>query len=265
MLINIYLPDSGEVVFRGSRVNQAFRDKVGYLPEERGLYHRMKVLDTILFFAELKGLRAREAMPRAMELLERFDLLGRKNARVEDLSRGNQQKVQFIISIMADPDFIILDEPFSGLDAMNTQTLTEVILGLKNRGKVIIFSTHLMEFAEKLCDYIAIIDQGHLALKGNLAEIKKEYGQKNVSLRYEGDISFLRDHEFVQSMEDFGKATRIQVREIRQKQDLLRLLIEQNIAIKRFDAHDISLHDIFMAIAGDGESQTPANRNMTRV
>jgi len=144
MMMNIYLPDSGEVLLRGVKVGQEFRDKVGYLPEERGLYKKMKVLETLLFFAELKGKKGKTIEKSAMEYLERFELTDRKNSKIEDLSKGNQQKVQFIATILHDPEFIILDEPFSGLDPINTNMLKEIILELKRRNKVIIFSTHLM-------------------------------------------------------------------------------------------------------------------------
>ena len=150
MMMNIYLPDSGEVILRGTKVGQEFKDKVGYLPEERGLYKKMKVLETLLYFAELKGKSGKEIEKKALQYLKRFDLLDRKLAKVEDLSKGNQQKIQFIATILHDPDFIILDEPFSGLDPINTNLLKEIILEMKQKGKVIIFSTHLMDFAEKM-------------------------------------------------------------------------------------------------------------------
>ncbi|HSD64499.1 MAG TPA: ATP-binding cassette domain-containing protein, partial [Ignavibacteriaceae bacterium] len=158
MMMNIYLPDSGEVVLKGSQIGQEFKDQVGYLPEERGLYKKMKVLETLLFFAELKGKTGIDIENKAMYYLNKFDLAARKNSKLEDLSKGNQQKIQFITTILHDPEFIILDEPFSGLDPINTDLLLEIILELKNRNKVIILSTHLMDFAEKLCDHIVMID-----------------------------------------------------------------------------------------------------------
>jgi len=147
MMMNIYLPDAGEVFLRGEKVTAAFKDKVGYLPEERGLYKKMKVLDTLLYFAELKGKSGKEVERKAVEYLEKFELADRKLSKIEDLSKGNQQKVQFIATILHDPEFIILDEPFSGLDPINTNLLKEIILDLKRQGRVIIFSTHLMDFA----------------------------------------------------------------------------------------------------------------------
>ena len=255
MLMNIYLPDGGDVLLRGAKVGQEFRNRVGYLPEERGLYKKMKLLEVILFFAELKGVKGEEVKKKALEYLDRFDLLDRKDSKIEDLSKGNQQKVQFICTVIHDPEFIILDEPFSGLDPVNTNILKDIILDLKKQGKVIIFSTHLMDFAEKMCDHIAIIHHGKMLKHGSLTELKNEYSQKNVSLVYEGDISFLDDNPIIDKKEDFGRFTGISVKETKDVQTLLRLLVEQNIVIKRFDANDISLHEIFINLTGDPEKQ----------
>ena len=251
MMMNIYPPDQGEIIFRGNKVGQEFRDKVGYLPEERGLYKKMKVLDTLLFFTELKGINPNTVKDKAMEYLERFQLADRKNAKMQDLSKGNQQKVQFITSILSNPEFMILDEPFSGLDPVNTNLLKDIILDLKKEGKVIIFSTHLMDFAEKMCDHIALIHKGELILQGELAKIKEAHSKQNISLVYEGDISFLNNHPMIDSISDFGNTTGIQVKESKNIQDVLKLLIEKNVTVKKFDANDISLQEIFLQKAGD--------------
>ncbi|HKB86493.1 MAG TPA: ATP-binding cassette domain-containing protein [Ignavibacteriaceae bacterium] len=250
MMMNIYLPDSGEVILRGSKIGQEFKDKVGYLPEERGLYKKMKVMETLLFFAELKGKTGREVEDKANEYLERFDLTDRKNSKLEDLSKGNQQKVQFITTILHDPEFIILDEPFSGLDPINTNLLKEIILELKKKEKVIILSTHLMDFAERMCDHIAMIDEGKIILHGNLEEIKKSFGQRNVTISHTGDISFVKSYPFIEKFESFGNVTSIRVKNPSQIQELLKTLVEKNTIIKKFDAEDISLHQIFVEAAG---------------
>lgn len=250
MMMNIFKPDSGEVILQGVKLGQDFYDKVGYLPEERGLYKKMRVLETILFFAELKGKRGKKIEKLAMEYLAKFQLTDRKNAKVEELSKGNQQKIQFIATIIHDPDFIILDEPFSGLDPINTNLLKEIILDFKQREKVIIFSTHLMDFAEKMCDHLAMIDKGKIILNGALKDIKANYGQKNVSINYSGDISFLKDVPFVDKIENFGNTTGIRVKETNQTQDLLKLLVEKGVQIKKFDANEISLQEIFVELAG---------------
>ena len=255
MMMNIYMPDSGEVMLRGSKVGQDFKNRVGYLPEERGLYKKMKVMETLLYFAEVKGKRGKDVQKKANEYLKRFELYDRRLSKIEDLSKGNQQKVQFITTILHDPDFVILDEPFSGLDPINTDLLRRIILEKKEEGKVIIFSTHLMDFAEKMCDHIAMIDHGKIILDGSLADIKEKFAQKNVSLTHEGDISFLEGNPIVNSINDFGNSTGIRVNKPEQTQELLKLLIENNIIVKKFDANDISLHEIFVELAGASDKE----------
>ena len=250
MMLNIYFPDEGEVLFKGAKIAQDFKDSVGYLPEERGLYKKMKVIDMLLFLAELKGKKGSEINKLALQYLERFDLADRKNSKIEDLSKGNQQKVQFISTVLHDPDFLIFDEPFSGLDPINTNLLKEIILEMKNKGKVVIFSTHLMEFAEKMCDSIAMIDKGKIILNGKLSEIKEKYASKNVSLNYQGNISFLNNHPIIESIEDFGNATGIKLKNENSDQELLKLLMANNILIKKFNVDEISLHEIFVLLAG---------------
>ncbi len=250
MMMGIYMPDEGEVNLRGVKVGQEFKNRVGYLPEERGLYKKMKVMDTLNYFAEIKGKSGRDVHKRANEYLKRFELYDRRLSKVEDLSKGNQQKLQFIATVLHDPDFVILDEPFSGLDPVNTNLLKDIILEMKERGKVIIFSTHLMDFAEKLCDHLAMIDHGKIILKGKLSEIKSRYAQKNVSLTYEGDISFLKGHPIIEKIENYGNTTGIRVKEPEQSQTVLKMLVERGIVIKKFDANDISLQEIFIELAG---------------
>lgn len=251
MMMGIYLPDQGEVLLKGVKVGQEFKNRVGYLPEERGLYKKMKVIDTLMYFASLKGKEGKEIQRKADEYLKKFELFDRRLSKIEDLSKGNQQKIQFIATILHDPDFIILDEPFSGLDPVNTNLLKDIILEMKQRGKVILFSTHLMEFAEKMCDHIAMIDRGKVILQGSLKEIKSKYSQRNVSLSYDGDISFLNGHPIVEKIEDFGNTTGIRLKDAANTQQLLKLFVDRNVNVKKFDANDISLHEIFIELAGN--------------
>ncbi len=250
MMMNIYVPDSGEVILRGTKIGQEFKDKVGYLPEERGLYKKMKVMDTLLFLAELKGKTGKEVERKALNYLKRFDLAERKNSKIEDLSKGNQQKIQFIAAILHDPEFLIFDEPFAGLDPINTDLLKDIILEKKEEGKVIIFSTHLMDFAEKLSDHIAMIDHGKIILQGSLSEIKSEFAQRNVTLEAVGDLSFLDSEAFVEKVENFGNTVAIKVKEASQTQELLKLLVQNNVKVNKFAANEISLHEIFVTLAG---------------
>jgi len=249
MMMNIYTPDSGEILLRGKHIDNEFKKKVGYLPEERGLYKKMTVIDTLLFFADVKGKKGSDIKKRANEYLKKFELADRKTTKIQDLSKGNQQKIQFIATILHDPDFLVLDEPFSGLDPINTDLLRQIIIDLRDRGKVIIFSTHLMDFAEKMCDYIAMIDHGKIILDGNLNEIKTKYAKKNVSLNYSGDISFLKGNPMIESIDDFGNTTGIRLKDSSNIQPLLKLLVENNVSIKKFNANDISLHEIFVLLA----------------
>jgi ABC-2 type transport system ATP-binding protein len=259
MMMSIYLPDEGEVILRGVKVGQDFKNNVGYLPEERGLYKKMKVIDILLYFAEMKGKSGKAIQQKANEYLKRFELYDRRLSKIGDLSKGNQQKIQFIATILHDPEFVILDEPFSGLDPVNTELLKDIILEMKKQGKVIIFSTHSMETAEKLCDHIVMIDKGKLILKGSLTEIKSKYSQRNVSLICDGDISFLNGNPIVEKISNFGNTTGIRVKESSQTQNLLKLLVDNNVNIKKFDANDISLHEIFLELAGRENGKEAAN------
>lgn len=255
ILMNIYMPDSGEVIFRGAPVGHEFRARVGYLPEERGLYKKMKVLETVLYFAALKGKKGKEVNEKAREYLERFELTNRINSKVESLSKGNQQKVQFISTIIHDPDFIVLDEPFSGMDPINTNLLKDIILEKRRQGKIIIFSTHLMDYAEKLCDHIAMIHKGKIILNGNLNNIKADFSKNNVKLMHEGDISFLDNHPIVHHVSNFGNSVGISLNSIDKTQELLKSLLEHNVRVISFDANNISLNEIFIDLAGSAPKE----------
>jgi ABC-2 type transport system ATP-binding protein len=251
MMMGIYEKDSGEIFLRGKKIDSSFKDQVGYLPEERGLYKKMKVLDTLLFFAELKGFKGAPAKAKAMEYLERFSLADRKNAKIQDLSKGNQQKIQFIATVLHSPEFIILDEPFSGLDPVNTNILRDIMLELRRQGKIIIFSTHGMDLAEKMCDHLILIDKGELLLNGSIPEIKKEYSKSNISLVHEGDINFLKNKDYIEKIENFGNFTGIKVKSPNDIQSVLHELVANKIVVKKFDANDISLHEIFIEKVGE--------------
>jgi ABC-2 type transport system ATP-binding protein len=224
---------------------------VSYLPEERGLYKKMKVIDLLHFFLEIRGIDPRALKTETRDYLDRFSLGDRQQSKVEDLSKGNQQKIQFIAAILSNPDVLVLDEPFSGLDPVNAGLLKDIVMDLKKQGKVIIFSTHLMELAERMCDQIALIHKGKLVLNGSLGSIKHKYSQRNVTLVHEGNLAFLHGHPLVESLNDYGNFTGIRVKRAEDVQALLRLLIDHGITIKRFDANDISLQEIFLEVAGD--------------
>src|SRR5262245_7336115 len=246
MVLNIHAPDSGEVRFDGEKATVAHRDRIGYLPEERGLYTKMKVMDLLLFLAELKGFRGSAAVERAEDYLRRFDLLPRARSKVEELSKGNQQKVQFITAVLHDPDLVILDEPFSGLDPVNTNLLIDMMAELKSRGKAIIFSTHIMDFAEKLCDRITLIDSGSVLLNGTMEEIKREHAKRHVNVVGDGDLGFVRSLPYVRATFPFGQSLGVSLQRQEDAQLLLAELVQRRIAIRKFDAIDVTLHDIFV-------------------
>lgn len=251
MMMNIYLPDSGEVLLEGAKIGQDFKNKVGYLPEERGLYKKMKVMDTLLYFAALKGAEGRKVEKQAIEYLKIFNLEDRKNSKIEDLSKGNQQKVQFITTVLHDPQFLIFDEPFSGLDPINTDLLINLINKYKDEGKIIILSTHLMDFAERLCNHIAMIEKGKLILNGSLSELKSKWAAKNITLEYSGDLSFLKNNSMVEDVIINNNNAIIKMAQPKFEQELLKLLIENNVTVRKFIANDISLHEIFVSLAGE--------------
>ncbi|HEY4613141.1 MAG TPA: ATP-binding cassette domain-containing protein, partial [Bacteroidota bacterium] len=196
-VLNIIQPDSGEITFDSLPFREETWNLVGFLPEERGLYKKSKILNTILYFASLKGIAERDAKPLAMKWLERFSLADSGHRKVEELSKGNQQKVQFIISILHRPQLLILDEPFSGLDPVNQILLKNILRELRQQNTAIIFSTHQMEQAEKQCDALCLIDKGKVVVEGSVADVKKRYGKNSVHLEFEGDGAFLRALPYV--------------------------------------------------------------------
>ena len=253
MIMNIYQPDQGEILHQDHPVDRSFRDRVGYLPEERGLYGKMRIIDALMFFADIKCADMGSARDRADRYLNRFGLADRAHDKIETLSKGNQQKVQFIAAIIHDPELVILDEPFSGLDPVNTTLMINMIEELKLQNKAILFSTHIMDFAEKLCDYIALIDGGKVILEGAIADIKRRHMTGNVSIVSADDLSFAEGLPYVQSFEADGGMANIRLHQADQVQTLLAELVRRNVAVTKFDASPITLHDIFVGLVGHGD------------
>jgi ABC-2 type transport system ATP-binding protein len=192
MICGITFPDSGTIEFLGKPMSEELQSKIGYLPEERGLYKKMKVGDVLLYFAQLKGLSHREAKARIEHWTKRFEAEAWLKKKVDELSKGMQQKVQFISVVLHEPELLILDEPFSGLDPINSELIMDIILEFKAAGKTILFSTHRMEQVEKICDSIVLINNGEAILSGKVREVKKSYGKDRMHLDFEGDDSFLQ-------------------------------------------------------------------------
>jgi len=205
MILNIIVPDRGEIKVFGEKFNEQFKDRIAYLPEERGLYRKMRLLDVILYLVELKGITRSKIRHKALEYLEKFGLLGYKKRRIEELSKGMAQKAQFIATILHSPELIILDEPFSGLDPLNIELVKDLMLEMKQQQKAIIFSTHLMDYAEKICDRIVMINNGKKVLDGTLKEVKALYSKETIHLTFDGDGSFVKQLAYVEKVRDSGR------------------------------------------------------------
>jgi ABC-2 type transport system ATP-binding protein len=248
MMMGITMPDSGQVNLFDRPFERRSLERVGYLPEERGLYKKMKVLDQLVFFGQLHGLAAEEAQRRAVNWAGRMEISGALHKKTEELSKGMQQKVQFIATLLHDPGLIVMDEPFSGLDPVNAVLVEKTLLELKAQGKAILFSTHRMDQVEKLCDSICLINNGKAVLAGNLREIKSRYERDHVIVEFEGDSAFLNSTEIAEARNFSGHA------EIKLKPhgDAQKLLHEATAAatIYRFELVEPSLEEIFIETVG---------------
>ena len=248
MMMDIIKPDSGDIKVLGEKLNDNSKNKIGYLPEERGLYKKMSVMDTIIYFASLKGVDSQLARQRGEELLKRADLLPHQNKRIEELSRGMSQIIQVIITVIHEPDLIILDEPFSGLDPVNTQLLKDLIRDLKNRGKTIIMSTHLMNDIEELCDRLLMINKGRAVLYGSLAEVKANYRNNAVLVETTGALGTI---DGVLEQRPHNGAVELKLDAKTTPQMLLERLVQKGIVVNRFELSTPSLTEIFIKVVGN--------------
>ncbi|MEX0890648.1 MAG: ATP-binding cassette domain-containing protein [Gemmatimonadota bacterium] len=262
MALRILDPDGGAIRILGRPLSQEGLDRVGYLPEERGLYKRMKVKTFLLFMAELKGIPRREAAERIMAWLERLELADRANGKVQELSKGMQQKLQFISTIIHEPDVVVLDEPFSGLDPINQQVLRDIIVELKAAGRTILFSTHIIEHAERICDHVCILARGRKVADGTMAEVKQTHGTEFVALRFVDGASHaarLRQLPFVASVREHGVEAEVALADGADPQALLEHLVSSGVQVRRFEVTEPSLEQVFIervgAVEADAESQ----------
>jgi ABC-2 type transport system ATP-binding protein len=249
MMIGITAPDSGEISMFGKPFARKDLQRVGYLPEERGLYKKMKILDQFIFLGQLHGLEANAARQKSLAWSERLDIAGWLQKKVEELSKGMQQKIQFISTLLHDPDFIIMDEPFGGLDPMNVSLLKDILLELKQKGKTILFSTHRMDQVEKLCDSICLINRGKSVLQGDLKQIKAQYGKSNVQIEYDGDGDFLKQTRLVGAYNNYGNYVEVKLAPGADPQQLLRLVAERS-RVNKFELMEPSLEEIFIETVG---------------
>ncbi len=246
MIVGITVPDEGSIELFGQKISHALQDRIGYLPEERGLYKKMKIVDQLRYFAALKGVATADAEKKMDFWLERMNLGEWKKKKTTDLSKGMQQKVQFISTVMHDPDLLILDEPFSGLDPLNVEFLIDVISEFKTQDKTIIFSTHLMETAEKLCHDILVINKARKVISGSLREVKESYGRNLIAVRLTGGEAVLADPNLVSKQTEHADEVILHLTDGTSPQTLLRKLIDVGAVISKFEQVEASLNDIFI-------------------
>lgn len=245
MIMNIIIPDRGEIKILGKKMDEKLKEMIGYLPEERGLYPKMKVDDLLSFFAGIKGISKKEAKKIINYWLERLEIADWKTKKINELSKGMQQKIQFIITIFNDPQLLILDEPFIGLDPINTELFKDIILELKQKGKTILFSTHIMEQAEKLCDEICLINKGENILSGKLSQIKRNFGKNTVIVEYQGDGDIFRNSADIAKYNDYGNYVELELKEEVESQSFLKKIIDK-VNIQKFEVMEPSLNQIFI-------------------
>ena len=254
MIMRILHPDQGTIKVLGEDASQsgAASDRIGYLPEERGLYRKMIVVELLQFYAELKGLRNCKA--EIERWLDRFDLADYGKKKIETLSKGMSQKVQFIATVLHEPELVILDEPFSGLDPVNSEVLKDAVLDLKKAGSTVIFSTHDMDVAERMCDFIFMIFKGRKVLDGTLESIKNRYGSDTVRVRVGDNGAVLDGIEGIEKVNDYGQFQELRLADKADPQAILQTLAARS-RVELFEIARPSLHDVFLRIAGPGSEE----------
>ena len=247
MMMDIIKPDSGDVTILGEKLNEATKNRLGYLPEERGLYRKLKVIDSIVYLASLKGMDRHSATGKADELLSQTGMLASRNKRIEALSKGMGQIIQFIVAIIHEPDLVILDEPFAGLDPVNTELLKGMVADLRNQGKAVILSTHQMNQVEELCDRILMVNDGHAVLYGDLSEIRSRYKGNSVLLDFAGELGEVPG---VTGKRAHRGYTELTLDSETTPQQVLAHLMSHGTLINRFEVATPSLNEIFLKEMG---------------
>ncbi len=248
MLLNIISPDSGEILIDGKPFEEEMKNRIGYLPEERGLYRKLKVKDTLCFFGELKGMKPKEALKEAEIWIEKIGLKDWFNRKIEELSKGMQQKIQFVSSIIHSPEIIIFDEPFSGLDPLNTEILLDIMLEMKRKGSTILFSTHILEHAEKLVDNVTLIKNGKNVLSGTLESVKSKYSANLFRIVLEEEDPKIKEFPYIKDINDFGKEFEIEVEDNIDSVKFLKDIVSAGIRIEKFEKVQPSLTNIYLKV-----------------
>jgi len=267
MIMAIIAPDSGSIkLFGQTKRGRELSQRIGYLPEERGLYRKMKVIDLLVFLAQIKGVGGRAARQNALEWLELLGLGDWVDRKVDDLSKGMQQKVQFISTLQHDPELVILDEPFAGLDPVNTGVMKDVVVKLREHGTTTLFSTHIMEQAEKLCDFVCIIAQGAKVIDGPLGEVRRKHGGNHVILAVEQGLDSVRnlldDRTLVSKADRYPQYAEIELAATGDPQRLLYGLVEAGVNVTRFEIAEPTLNKIFIDLVGRGAATSAASREV---
>ena len=250
MMLGILKKDSGEITWNGKKVERK-NVNFGYLPEERGIYPKTKIFEQLMYFAELKGMKKEEAIKEIDYWMKRLKVEEYKNMQAEKLSKGNQQKIQFITSILHSPELIVLDEPFSGLDPVNTELLKSVIIELVEKGKYIVMSSHQMASIEEFCSNVVIINKGKTVLKGNLKEIKDSYPATKLIINVKQDIKPYITEQGMKVEKELDNNYEIKIENEEQAHKLLKTLVEKNILVEKFELQRPSLNDIFIEKVGE--------------
>ena len=267
MIMSIIYPDEGTVALFGGRGDgKDLSHRIGYLPEERGLYKKMKVIELLIFLAEIKGVARAKARAGAQAWLDRLGLGDWGLKKADDLSKGMQQKVQFIATILHEPELLILDEPFAGLDPVNTQVMKDTVVELARAGTTILFSTHIMEQAERLCDAVCIIARGTKVVDGPLADIKRQHGGSNLVVAAERSPALdriLSDNRLVKRADNYPNYAELELAAGAKAQEVLEALVRNGVAVNRFEVAEPTLHKIFIDLAGP-QAQPAAPEEVAR-
>ena len=253
-VLNIIRPTSGKITFNNKPITNEFLNTIGYLPEERGLYKRSKVTDVILYFAGLKKMPRNKALSEAKSWLKKLEIEQYADKKIEELSKGNQQKVQFIVSVVHDPDLLILDEPFTGFDPINQTLIKETVLSFVTAGKIIILSTHQMETVEKLCSDILLINKGVELYQGSLANLKKNFGTNTVKIEFDGDAEFISSLNGVQNVDRYRNYAEIQLKDNIDPSEFLKMIVNK-IKIKSFSVLEPTLNKIFIDVINQSHNR----------
>lgn len=249
MILGLMDPSDGEIIWGGNKINYSSSSMIGYLPEERGLYPKLKVREQLVYLARLKGMAKHEADKELTTWLERFKVPEYAEKKVEELSKGNQQKIQFIAAVLHKPKLLILDEPFSGLDPVNVELLKAAVLNLKDSGTTIVFSSHRMEHVEEMCEHLCILQKGRPVVHGNLKEIKRAFGKKNVTIHTDANLDFLASSLGVRKLTKTAEGVRLQVESEEIADRILKEIVGKGF-IRRFELDEPSLNDIFIEKVG---------------